>query len=90
MEELNRREAWDREFEDNIPTNDAGRATKEQEHVKEMGLRRAWDVSSLNNRLTTGTVPTRTSVSADENIENKRKGTGLKAWAQRKFHKSEA
>jgi len=28
MEELNRRESWDREFKDNIPTNDAERAAK--------------------------------------------------------------
>jgi hypothetical protein len=87
MEELNRREAWDREFEDNIPTNDAERTTKEQEHVEEMSLRRAWDVNSLNNRLTKGAVSTGTSVSVDENIENKRKGSGLKDWVQRKFHK---
>ncbi len=90
MEEINRREAWDREFEDNIPTNNAERAAKEQERVKEMSLRRAWDVSSLNNRLTTGAVSMGTTVSTDTNTESRRKGSGLKDWVQRKFQKKTA
>jgi hypothetical protein len=83
MEELNRREKWDREFEDSIPTNDTERAAKEQEYSEEMSLRRAWDERSLNDRLATTTgagAATSMGTSISANKDNGKTKKGLTHW----------